>query len=56
MMVMPLELPTALAEPLALTRPLTPCPMILPLLTITALVLPPEQLVPTATTTHAPSK
>jgi hypothetical protein len=56
MIVMPLELPTALTAPLGLTVPLEPRPMILPLLTTTAVVLPPEQLVPTLTTTHAPSK
>jgi hypothetical protein len=56
MMVMPLALPTALAAPLGLTVPLTPWPIILPLLTTTAEVLPPEQVVATATTIHAPSK
>jgi hypothetical protein len=47
-------LPTDLTEPLALTVPVTPWPIILPLLTTTALVeLPPQ---PTLTTAHAPSK
>lgn len=48
MMVMPLALPTALAAPLGLTVPLTPWPTMLPLLTTTAEVLLPEQVVPTA--------
>src|SRR3954463_5497798 len=56
MMVMPLALPTAFAAPLGLTVPLTPWPIILPLLTTTAEVLPPEQVVPTPTTIQAPSK
>jgi hypothetical protein len=54
--VMPLELVTALAEPFGLTRPFTPWPMILPLLTTTAFRLLPEQVVPTLLTIHAPSK
>jgi hypothetical protein len=54
--VTPLELLTALTAPLGLTRPLTPWPMILPLVTTTAFRLLPEQVVPTLLTIHAPSK
>ena len=54
--VTPLELLIALTAPLGLTRPLTPWPMILPLVTTTAFRLLPEQVVPTLLTTHAPSK
>ena len=54
--VTPLELLIALTAPFGLTRPLTPWPIILPLLTTTALRLLPEQVVPTLLTTHAPSK
>ena len=52
--VTPLKLPTLRAEPLGLIVPLTPSPMILPLVTTTAPVLVPPQ--PTELTTHAPSK
>jgi hypothetical protein len=54
--VTPLELLIALTAPFGLTRPLTPWPMILPLVTTTAFRLLPEQVVPTLLTTHAPSK
>ena len=54
--VTPLELLIALTAPFGLTRPLTPWPMILPLVTTTALRLLPEQVVPTLLTIHAPSK
>jgi hypothetical protein len=53
--VMPLELPTALAEPLALTCPLTPSPKFCRCLQPPPSLLP-EQGVPIPTTTQAPSK
>jgi hypothetical protein len=55
-MVIPFTLLIALTDPLGLTRPLTLWPTILPLLITTAEREPPEHVVPTLTTTHAPSK
>jgi hypothetical protein len=50
----PLKLPTVRTPPLPLTVPLTPSPIILPLVTTTAPRLVPPQ--PTELTIHAPSK
>lgn len=52
----PLSLPTAVAAPFGLTCPLTPWPMILPLVITMAPVAVPWQVVPVATTAQAPSK